>query len=273
MTRMQTVFSMKSTRLTHSRISISTETRVSSFPAHPHACQKKISSVPTVESLRIPGKRCIPPPPTLQPSAHREYPSFALRRKAAGDPNQSSEITTIRTKLISFASKTKRAAAGGQHGAQRRPRPPGSAHSRGLCRGISSGSSPLLFSCTRTGDLPCTGTSWRRAVPPLAAAAAASAPAGAAHKAPAAPAPPAAPLWRHGRAPPRPHTGGDVTRRGAPAAPWRHGAVPPALWRHREAPRWPGQGEVGGQGRGAPSFSVGALIYCPAACKQTNKCL
>lgn len=49
MTRMQTMFSMKSTRLTHSLIPIFTETRLSSFATHPHARQEKISSVPTVE--------------------------------------------------------------------------------------------------------------------------------------------------------------------------------------------------------------------------------
>lgn len=74
MTRMQTMFSAKSTRLTHSLISIFRETRVSSFPTHPHACQEKISSVPTVEILWIPGKKVYstPHPPTLQPSPHHK---------------------------------------------------------------------------------------------------------------------------------------------------------------------------------------------------------
>lgn len=70
MTRMQPMFSMKNTRLTHSPICIFTKTRVSSFPTHPHACQEKISRVPTVDLLRIPGKKVYstPHPPTPQPS-------------------------------------------------------------------------------------------------------------------------------------------------------------------------------------------------------------
>lgn len=66
MTRMQPMFSMKNTRLTHSPICIFTKTRVSSFPIHPHACQEKISRVPTVDLLQIPGKKVYstPHPPT-----------------------------------------------------------------------------------------------------------------------------------------------------------------------------------------------------------------
>lgn len=125
MTRMRTMFSMKSTRLTHSLISIFTETRVSSFSTHPHACQKTISSVPTVELLRIPGKKVYSTShsPTCSPSRIKNNPSFALRRKALGDFNQISEISIICTKLISFAFQIRRAAADGQHGKQRRPSP------------------------------------------------------------------------------------------------------------------------------------------------------
>lgn len=83
MTRMQTMFSMKSTRLAHSLISISTETRVSSFPTHPHACQKKISSVLTGVTADPRGKGVFHPPPTLQPFAHHKQPQLRTKEKGS----------------------------------------------------------------------------------------------------------------------------------------------------------------------------------------------
>lgn len=64
MTRMGPMFSMRSTRLTHSLISISRGTRVSSLSTPPPQPGK--DQFP-VERLRIPGKGVSTHPPTPQP--------------------------------------------------------------------------------------------------------------------------------------------------------------------------------------------------------------
>lgn len=116
-TRIQILFSTKTTRLTHSLFSsIFTELMVSSFPTpQPHARrlpEKKISSILAVELPRIPEKKgCTAPRthPRIQTFAHYHINShrFAPKRKAARHSNQTLKIPVPFTNLLPFCLKKK----------------------------------------------------------------------------------------------------------------------------------------------------------------------